>query len=274
MKMPVRWSLENDICDAYEVKGARSSDIHGHHHFLLILITRGRGVQILNGRHIEFSPGDMFLLSPADFHENKLQDGESFDYFGVKFHIDVCDKSFSDLCSARKLPLTVHLSDEKYKVAEDIFSRLVKESESRDGLVGRAVYLKTMIEQLVIIVLRELPKEERTAVSGFANRALGYLYSHFFERITVEDAAEYMGYTTNYFNSRFKSTVGRPFGEYLRDMRLSFAAKLLSSSDMSVTEVAEESGFETLAHFSRSFRERYGISPKDYKYERRAEDNQ
>ena len=270
MKMPVRWSLENEICDAYEVRGAGSSDIHGHHHFLLILISRGHGTQLLNGEPLEFSEGDMFLLSPADFHENRVADGESFDYFGVKFHIDVCDKAFSEFCAVERLPLTVHLLPEKYRTAQDIFTRLVNESKSKDSLIGREIYLKTMIEQLVILLLRGLPSEEHCESSGFANRALAYLYSHVFEKITVEDAAEYMGYTPNYFNARFKAVTGRAFGDYMRDMRLSFAAKLLSSSDMSVTEVALELGFVSLAHFSRSFRDKYGVSPKDYKHGKKA----
>ena len=72
MSIPTRWQLEKDICDAYEAKEHTSSALHGHYHFLLIYITRGRGVQTLNGSEIPFGEGDMFLLSPADFHKNTV----------------------------------------------------------------------------------------------------------------------------------------------------------------------------------------------------------
>ena len=52
MKMPVRFRLEDAVCDAYRVTKGTSSSLHGHHHFLLTLITRGEGVQVVNGKEI------------------------------------------------------------------------------------------------------------------------------------------------------------------------------------------------------------------------------
>ena len=91
MTMPVRWQMKQAVCDAYEAKNSPSSVLHGHHHFLLTLITRGHGIQILNGREIPFGPNDLFLLSPADFHQNTLPIGESFDHFGVRFPYELLD---------------------------------------------------------------------------------------------------------------------------------------------------------------------------------------
>ena len=85
MIMPIRWSMEDKGCDAYHATGVSSSDLHGHHHFLLTLILNGKGVQTLNGQEIPFGPDDLFLLSPADFHKNTVIPGENYDYFGVKF---------------------------------------------------------------------------------------------------------------------------------------------------------------------------------------------
>ena len=66
MSMPIRWNLNKNICDAYEKQGSKSSALHGHHHFLITLITGGAGTQVLNGKEIFFEPGDLFLLSPRD----------------------------------------------------------------------------------------------------------------------------------------------------------------------------------------------------------------
>ena len=85
------------------------------------------------------------------------------------------------------------------------------------------------------------------------------------ESVTVGDAAAYVGYTPNYFNTCFRQQMGMPFGEYLRQMRLNYGANLLRSSNMPVTEVAYESGFGSLSYFSRSFREKYDLSPQEYR---------
>ena len=265
MSIPIRWQLSNDVCEAYSVTNQSSSSLHGHHHFLITLITRGSGVQTLNGRDIPFSRGYMFILSPADFHKNTLADGESYDYYGVKFPYELLDKRLAGVCALDKLPIAQKVSDSAFEVASEIFKRLIEESESGSERIANKIYLQTMVEQLVIIALREYSENESTQQSAFLNRALGYLYSNFHENISVSDAAEHMGYTPNYFNTVFKNSVGVPFGKYLRDMRLTYAANLLCSSDLPITEAALESGFKSSAQFSHSFHEKFGKSPKEYR---------
>ena len=122
-----------------------------------------------------------------------------------------------------------------------------------------------LVEQLIILTLRQFPQVEASRPEVFINRALGYLHSHFSESVTVADAAAYVGYTPNYFNTCFREQMGTPFGVYLRQMRLSYAENLLRSSQMPVTEVADVSGFGSLSYFSRSFCKHYGISPQEYR---------
>ena len=265
MKVPVRWRLDNQHCYAYEAIRDRSSGLHGHHHFLLTLITEGTGVQTLNGKEIPFGPGDLFLLSPADFHKNTLAEGASFSYYGVKFTYELLDDRLSELCALEKLPLYLHLQDSTVKIAKAVFAQLVEESQSREERLGNREYLQLLVEQLIILALREIKKDALVSPKAFINRALGFIYSHFSESITVNDAADYVGYTPNYFNTCFRQQMGIPFGEYLQRLRLTYAENLLRSSPMPITEVAFESGFSSLAYFSRCFREFQGVSPQRYR---------
>ena len=265
MNIPVRWHLGDKVCFAYERTRSQSSNLHGHHHFLLTLITEGTGVQTLNGREIPFGPNDMFLLSPADFHKNSVADGASFSYFGVKFTYDLLDDRLSELCALDKLPLYLHLTDSTAGVARSIFVQLIEECRNGQERLGNRAYLQLLVEQLIILVLREIKKDALVSPQLFLNRALGYLYSHFSEPITVGDAAAYVGYTPNYFNTCFRQQMGVPFGAYLKQMRLNYADNLLRTSQMPITEVAYESGFGSLSYFSRCFCKEYGISPQEYR---------
>ena len=265
MSVPIRWKLQNEVCDAYEANGRSSSALHGHYHFLITLIIRGEGVQTLNGNEIPFSPGQMFILSPADFHKNTLKPGESYDYYGVKFPYELLDKRLSGICAINRFPLAPKLSEKAFETARGIFERLVEEYKSGKNKTGNSVYMQTMIEQLLIIGLREYAENKSIPQSAFLNRALGYIYSHFTESIAVKDAAEYMGYTENYFNTIFRNSMGVPFGQYLRELRLTYAANMLGACDIPITEIAIESGFESSAHFSRSFRNKYNKTPMEYR---------
>ena len=264
MKLPVRFALEDSVCDAYFVREAQSSALHGHHHFLLTLITRGEGVQILNGESIPFAPRDMFLLSPADFHRNILPEGKSYDYYGVKFPYELLDARLAPLASLDRFPLHIRLSEAQASRAEATFRLLIDEC-AHPARAASTVWRRALVEELFVTALREVPPIEGSGGSVFVNRALGYLHSHLSESIGVADAAAYVGYTPNYFNTLFREAFGKPFGEYLRKMRLAYARNLLSSGSASVTEAATEAGFLSLSHFSRAFKETYGVSPQDFK---------
>jgi AraC-like DNA-binding protein len=73
--------------------------------------------------------------------------------------------------------------------------------------------------------------------------------------------------SANYFSECFHRVVGTPFQTYLADTRLEFAKALLGVSQLSVTEVCYASGFNTLAHFERMFKRKYGHTPSRYRRE-------
>jgi len=261
----IRWTMEEAVCNAYEAVRIQSSSLHGHHHFLLTLITEGHGIQTLNGREIPFVPDDVFFLSPADFHKNTLPPGESFSYYGLKFSYELLDDRLADLCALDRLPMHIHLSEGDARTAREVFRRLIEECDHGQDRLGSEAYQQALVEQLIILVLRQVHPDEKAPPEAFINRALGFLHSHFGQSVTVADAAAYVGYTPNYFNTCFRRQMGTPFGEYLRQMRLRYGENLLRSTQMPVTEVAYESGFGSLSYFSRCFCKQYGISPQEYR---------
>ena len=283
--IPIRWNMQDmlderrkphrksidglgrdlPICDATKIIGRGSSVLHGHQYFIMTLIIRGSGIQSINGKDILFQPGDLFFLSPSDFHSNTLTDGNTFDYLRLCFLYELMDARLSALFPPDTLPLHLHLTDECASQVENIFMRLIEECESSEAKIGRNVYLQALTEQLLILILRQLPPSHTPVSSAPVNRALGYVHAHFHEQITVGDAAAFVGYTPNHFNFCFRNQIGIPFGEYLRNMRLTYGENLLKASDMPVTEVAFESGFNSLTHFSRSFREKHGCSPMEFR---------
>ena len=265
MSMPVRWDMSKKICDAYRIKGARSSDLHGHHHYLITLVTGGSGVQTLNGAEIAFEPGDLFVLSPMDFHENRVESTDGYDYLGVKFPYGVIDPRLWELWGNDSFPMHSRLADSEYSEIRAIMERLVDECRRESALAASEIMLKALLEQLVVLVIRALPRTVGSGADNFISRTLGFLHSNFRDSVSVADAAANVGYTPNYFNTIFRERFGSPFGEYLKKMRLSYAKNLLLSGDASLTEIALEAGFCSLSHFSRTFSAEYGVFPTEYR---------
>lgn len=291
MKIPIRWQMQDlidehhsanqksanthaPICDACKILSRGSSVTHGHQHFMLTMITRGKGIQSLNGKDIPFAENHLFLLSPADFHHNIVQDGESFDYYRLCFSYELLESRLSGLIPLDALPLHLILQGNNAQLVEQILIQLTEESENGADRTGHKEYLQTLVEQLLILIMRQIPPTAVSQPGTPINRALGYLHAHFHEPIGVGDAAAVAGYTPNYFNSCFREQVGMPFGEYLRQMRLNYAENLLRSSAISVSEVAFEAGFGSLSHFSRSFRKKHGCSPLEYRHHISQSNNQ
>jgi AraC-like DNA-binding protein len=84
------------------------------------------------------------------------------------------------------------------------------------------------------------------------------------KQITIADLASEMNYSVSYLRAIFRENLGISLGKYIRESRLSRAAQLLLEAELSVTEIAAKTGFESLFAFSRAFKKAYGVSPKAY----------
>ena len=101
--------------------------------------------------------------------------------------------------------------------------------------------------------------------SAKIKRVIDYVQHHYAENITVEQAAALINYSANYFSRLFHTLTGTSFIRYVKDYRLEVAAHLLRSTEKTITEIAEETGFCHLPYFSRSFQQRFGLSPLQYR---------
>jgi len=96
-------------------------------------------------------------------------------------------------------------------------------------------------------------------------RALATMRRHACDDVTQSDVAKAVGMSRSYFSQCFKLFIGRSFGEVLRKMRIEQAQRLLLESGMSVQEISAAVGFDDHKHFSRTFRERVGMYPTEYR---------
>lgn len=113
-------------------------------------------------------------------------------------------------------------------------------------------------------ISRHLNQSER---STLPYRELGptidYITEHFASNITISDLASACNVSISALERRFRKHFGKPPHQYLTDIRLEHARHLLQESDKAVGTIALETGFSDHSHFTRSFRRRYGLSPRE-----------
>jgi AraC-like DNA-binding protein len=85
------------------------------------------------------------------------------------------------------------------------------------------------------------------------------------EELTVEAVTKELGYTRQYVSGRFHRITGRLLSHFLKEKRLEKAARLLKGGNMRVSQIARRCGFDSENYFRQQFRERFGMSPRQFR---------
>ena len=103
----------------------------------------------------------------------------------------------------------------------------------------------------------------------YIKEALSYIEQNFQNNITIEDIAAFCGLNRSYFGKIFHDTIGKSPQEFLISYRMTKAAELLKLTSLSVADIGNAVGYPNQLHFSRAFKNIYGISPRDWRNQNR-----
>ncbi|HHX12939.1 MAG TPA: helix-turn-helix transcriptional regulator, partial [Clostridiales bacterium] len=92
-----------------------------------------------------------------------------------------------------------------------------------------------------------------------------YIEENYKENITLNDLAEHVELNPSYFSNLFKTEVGINFSDYLLEVRMQVARKLLKDPTKRIYEVGNLVGYEDAVSFGRAFKKKVGMSPKTYR---------
>jgi AraC-like DNA-binding protein len=120
-----------------------------------------------------------------------------------------------------------------------------------------------------------LAEQQRPSAAASTRPAAGaimdiksFIETHYFEEIGYGDFCERSGLSQSYLCELFQSIVGVPPTQYLNDVRLQQARRLIREERLSIKEVAATVGIRDANYFARLFRQRFGITPTAYRAER------
>ena len=227
------------------------------HHYIYVL-EGGDSIRIGNDA-FELAAGSIYLTAPGVSHSFCSSADRKLLTIELKFILT--DPVLRE--RTKKLPPVV---EDTSGGLRQLLDRILEEAEN-PGLYRKEL-MELRLRELLYLLLR-VTNEEKAAgeTSGEAamRPVLRYIRDNLHRDITLEDLAEAAHLEKAYFSRKFKAVSGyTPMG-YLRTTRLAKARELLQYSDMTVTQVAESLGFQSLHHFSKVFHRFVGCSPTAFK---------
>ncbi len=243
---------------------------HTHDFPEIGIILEGKGTYHMNDEYVQVQEGDVLIFNPGVGHESIIEpDGEPRKEYFVGF-TDVHFKGMRENCI--DLPdgaNIIHLDGKARRTLFRICEEMERENEARRP--GRYFMLKSYLIQFLLHLVREQmgpaePVKGREFGYGkkkdTAESIADYLEEHYAEKISLDQIAENMYLSPFYISKIFKSEIGESPIHYLIRVRMEKAKELLEKgSDLSITEIAEQVGYDDVYHFSKLFKKAYGMSP-------------
>ena len=220
----------------------------------LLYVDSGRVHSVADGQELLLEQGDLVLYGPEQWHM-QYADGElppkmvtiGFWARGLRWE-DLCNRRFS-------------LRRETIGLLQQIL-----EAQTRED-TDRIFSLLT----LLVLELQSMAAGEaadgQTAVSGentIITKAQQYVQAHVMDKLTVPVVAAGVGVSASYLTALFHRHLAISPGEYIRRIKLDRSKQLIREGQMNFTEISEQLQYSTVHHFSRQFKQMFGMTPTEY----------
>jgi AraC-like DNA-binding protein len=249
---------------------------HYHPEYELILITGGKGHRFVGESLDRYEPPDLALLGPNLPHtwasDSSAAPGPQRAIV-VQFPPDFLGPAFFDRPEVAHIAALLRRSASGLRFPlEDAAPvlRRIKSLGRRQGLPR----LLTLLEVLDQLATRDgaVPLSQGWTHPRHGGRrleaALRILHDRFSEELRLADAARAANLSQPAFSRLFHASMGRTFSDYLTDLRVSAAQRMLVATDLPIATVAAHAGFANLSNFNRRFRERTGCTPTVFRQTR------
>lgn len=255
-------------------------DWHFHPELELIYFLKSSGTRYVGNSIGNFEPGELYLIGsdlPHLFRNHKEYYEDNFaggvvDLVVIKFDQDFLGARFNELVETSNLQQLFKRANRGLKFSKEVAYLVhshIMGTVGSDGLSGIIGLLNTLNVLAVTTNYTPLCKEEfsQTFQKGEKERmanVISYLTQNFDNKIELETVSSIACMTPNAFCRYFKKRTNKSFTQYLNEIRLGHACKLLIEGEMQITTIAYISGFNTVTNFNRQFKSLMKMTPSEY----------
>lgn len=133
------------------------------------------------------------------------------------------------------------------------------------GDAASDLMLRAYAMQTIGLLLREGRPIATLEVPSWLRDVREIIHERFADRLRLDEVAADVGVHPAHLSRAFRSAFGRPFSDYLLQVRVAWAHEALRTSNMKIANIAAEAGFSDHAHLTRVFKVRYGMAPGEFR---------
>lgn len=244
---------------------------HYHPEYELTYIIKGSGYRIVGNSYDHYSEGDLVLLGSDLPHtwSGTLEDDTYSEAVVIQFSKEFIS-SFLEFNESILIKEMLETSGRGicFKTDEALVSKILALVETKG--VDRILKL--------ISILDGLSKKEGAFIAANTfhnvvskknelriNKVCQFIQNNFNSKISLKEVANLIYLTESNFCKFFKKATGKTYSDYINEIRINEACRLLVQSEKTISQISFECGFETLSYFNRVFNKKKGITPSNYR---------
>lgn len=246
---------------------------HRHSFYHLVLFTKGKGSHTIDFEKFNVAPFQLYFMAPGQVHSwhfNGEVDGYIVHFNEVLFTAFLQDNHYLErfyFFRGRAEDSVCQLPTQDHAIVTNLFEEMLREiSQSKDQNVD---LIRLKLLELFIAVDRSCnskkgmhaPPQKLTLLRNFQR----LIEQHYRDIKLPKAYADLLYVTPNHLNALCQELVGKTAGDLIRDRVLLEAKRLLTSADMTVTEIAYDLNFQDNSYFNRFFKKSEGVTPEHFR---------
>ena len=231
-----------------------------HHLLELTYVDQGSLHSVADGQDLLLEQGDITVYTADQWHMQYADIGVAPRFVTISFEL-----SGDDLSSLKNRKITAP------QQVVTLLQQMLRESENSDEFSADMII--AMLGQVLMLLLRQAksPAADKPKASNSLNsenqiirRAQQYISDHLREKLSVPLVAKMVDVSPSYLTALFHKNLQISPAEYIRRLKLQESKQMIRENSMTFTEIAAALQYSTVHHFSRQFKEKFGITPTEY----------
>ena len=268
---------KDDPFSTYHIENAGRSfqiPVHWHDEFEIIYVRSGFLTVSISGESYIGKTGEAFVVSPGNLHLMGSQTG-TVDYYTFLFPLkyisfrtdDMLDEKLLEPLNSGHLMICPRVKDTAKELCEQLIKIYEAKKDESESKITTQVGTKIILLQFILEMWKKgfVIENDTSGRNTVEKEMVSYIQQNFTGKISLKEFGEQFHLSEKYISRYFKEHFHITLSQYVTYLRLEHAKQLLQDTDIPVTDVAMQSGYQNVSYFIRSFQKAYAVSPLKYR---------